>query len=236
MFLWLVTRNHSVSLSRQAKKRLFLNHNCRSHSISKHVTNPYPEPDCLLWICRTICDETSKFFLLKCLHIWKYPWNFLLFKYFKNLIQNNTVQHRLWQNICVRENWDWKYLNIYFFEHFPPPHFPDLQVPCQIFNSLSFLRHRPQLAKLSPQLCSHRSGFPVSQLIAQWCFWMRNAWIPAVKTMWKSSSGSLIQNYQKEWQNISGLKSRAQNLVQSKQWPQEKTKWNTFFGRQFLGG
>lgn len=111
------------------------------------------------------------------------------------------------------------------------PHiFQILQVPCQIFNSLSFLRHRPQLAKLSPQLCSHRSRFPVSQLIAQWCFWMFNAWIPAVKTMWKSSSGNLIQNYQKEWHDISVLKSGAQNLVQSKQWPQEKTKWNTFFG------
>lgn len=167
MFLWLVTRNHSASLSRLAKKRIFFNDNCRFHSISKHVTNPYPEPDCLLWICLTICDETSKFFLLKCLLNCKYPWNFLLFKYFKSLIQGNTVQHRLWQNIYVRENWDRKHMNIYFVEHFPPPLFLDLTGPLPNLQfPFFFPRCRPQLAKLFSQLCSHRSGFPVSQLIA----------------------------------------------------------------------
>lgn len=100
------------------------------------------------------CDEASKFFLLKCLPIWKYPWNFLLFKYFKSLVQNNIAQHRLHQNIYVREKWDRKHLNIYFFEHFQPPLFLDLTGPLPNLWFPFFLRQRPQLAKLSPQLCS----------------------------------------------------------------------------------
>lgn len=163
----------------------------------------------------------------------------LKFSSFQIFQKSYSRQHGLWQNIHVRENWDRKYLNIHFFEYFPPPLFLDLAGLLPNLQFLFFsLRHRPQLAKLSPQLCSHRTGFPVSQLIAQSCFWMCNGCIPAVKTMWNSSYGSLIQNYQKEWQQISVLKSRAQNPLQSKQWPQEKTKWNTSFGGDtvILGG
>lgn len=134
-------------------KSFFQPQDCRFHSISKHVTNPYPEPDCLLWICLRICDKTFQFFLLKWLPIWKYPWNFPLFKYFKSLIQNTVAQYGLWQNIYVREKWDRKHLNIYFFEYFflPSPnpslelagHPPNHQFPF-------FLRHRSRLANLSP--------------------------------------------------------------------------------------
>lgn len=129
-------------------KVFFLPQDCRFHSISKHVTNPYPEPDCLLWICLRICDKTFKFFLLKWLLVWKYPWNFLfLKKYFKSLFQNTVVQYGLWQNIYVREKRDRKHLNISFFEHFflvlplrPPPPilFWNWQVTRQIPNFLFF--------------------------------------------------------------------------------------------------